>query len=199
MGDKKTANLFYDAIDPRGLKLSKMAYHFLAGLLTHARALTAVCAPTVNSYKRLVVGRSLSGATWAPAYIAYGDNNRTACIRIPGGRIEMRLPDGSANPYLASAAILAAGLDGIERKLDPGEPLNENLYELSAKELKRRKIGLLPQNLNEAIDALEADAVVKAGLGADLASEFINLKRMEWIEYSRHVSDWETTRYVEMF
>jgi glutamine synthetase len=199
MGDKKTGNLFYDAKDPRGLKLSKMAYHFLAGLLTHARALTAVCAPTVNSYKRLVVGRSLSGATWAPAYIAYGDNNRTACLRIPGGRIEMRLPDGSANPYLASAAILAAGLDGIERKLDPGEPLNENLYELSAKELKRRKIGLLPQNLNEAIDALEADSVVKAGLGAELAGEFINLKRMEWIEYSRHVSDWETSRYVEMF
>jgi glutamine synthetase len=199
MGDKKTGNLFYDAKDPRGLKLSKMAYYFLAGILTHARALTAVCAPTVNSYKRLVVGRSLSGATWAPAYIAYGDNNRTACIRIPGGRIEMRLPDGSANPYLASAAILAAGLDGIERKLDAGEPLNENLYEMSAKELRRRKIGLLPQNLNEAIDALEADSVVKAGLGAELSAEFINLKRMEWIEYSRHVSDWETARYVEMF
>jgi glutamine synthetase len=176
-----------------------MAYHFLAGLLVHARALTAVCAPTVNSYKRLVVGRSLSGATWAPAYIAYGDNNRTACLRIPGGRIEMRLPDGSANPYLASAAILAAGLDGIERKLDPGEPLNENLYDLTAKDLKRRKIALLPQNLNEAIDALEADAVVKAGLGAELATEFISLKRMEWIEYSRHVSDWESSRYLEMF
>jgi glutamine synthetase len=199
MGDKKTSNLFYDAKDPRGLKLSKMAYHFLGGILTHARALTAVCAPTINSYKRLVVGRALSGATWAPAYIAYGDNNRTACVRIPGGRIEMRLPDGSANPYLASAVILAAGLDGIERKLDPGEPLNENLYEMSAKELKRRKIGLLPQNLSEAIDAFEADSVVKAGLGAELAAEFVSVKRMEWVEYSRHVSDWETSRYVEMF
>jgi glutamine synthetase len=199
MGDKKTGNLFYNDKDPRGLKLSKMAYQFLGGILAHARALTAVCAPTINSYKRLVVGRSLSGATWAPAYIAYGDNNRTACVRIPGGRIEMRLPDGSANPYLASAAILAAGLDGIERKLDPGEPLNENLYEMSAKELKRRKIGLLPQNLSEAIDALEADSVVKAGLGAELAAEFISVKRMEWVEYSRHVSDWETGRYVEMF
>jgi glutamine synthetase len=199
MGDKKTANLFYDAKDPRGLKLSKLAYHFLAGLLVHARALTAVCAPTVNSYKRLVVGRSLSGATWAPAYIAYGDNNRTACLRIPGGRIEMRLPDGAANPYLASAAILAAGLDGIERKLDPGEPLNENLYEMSQQELKRRKIGLLPQSLNEAIDALEEDAVVKAGIGNELAAEFISIKRMEWVEYSRHVSDWESNRYIEMF
>jgi len=199
MGNKKTPNLFYDKSDQRGLKLSTMGYQFLAGILTHARALTAVCAPTINSYKRLVVGRSLSGATWAPAYITYGDNNRTACVRIPGGRIEMRLPDGSANPYLAGAAILAAGLDGIERRLDPGEPLNENLYEFSQKELKRRKIGLLPQNLAEAIDALEADEVVKAGIGGDLAKEFISVKRMEWIEYSRHVSDWETARYVEMF
>ncbi len=199
MGNKMTSNLFYDKSDKRGLALSTMGYQFLAGILTHARALTAICAPTVNSYKRLVVGRSLSGATWAPAYIAYGDNNRTACVRIPGGRIEMRLPDGAANPYLAGAAILAAGLDGIERKLDPGEPLNENLYEMPAKELKRRRIGLLPQHLAEAIDALEADEVVKAGIGADLAKEFISVKRMEWIEYSRHVSDWETARYVEMF
>jgi len=199
MGDKKTPNLFYDKNDKRGLALSTMGYQFLAGILTHARALTALCAPTINSYKRLVVGRSLSGATWAPAYIAYGDNNRTACVRIPGGRIEMRLPDGSANPYLAGAAILAAGLDGIGRRLDPGEPLNENLYEFSQKELKQRKIGLLPQNLAEAIDALEADEVVKNGIGADLAKEFISVKRMEWVEYSRHVSDWETARYVEMF
>jgi glutamine synthetase len=199
MGDKKTPNLFYDAKDPRGLKLSKMAYHFLGGILAHARALTAVCAPSINSYKRLVVGRALSGATWAPAYIAYGDNNRTACVRIPGGRIEMRLPDGSANPYLASAVILAAGLDGIDRKLEPGEPLNENLYEMSAAELKRRKIGVLPQNLSEALDALEADSVVRAGLGAEPAAEFLSVKRMEWVEYSRHVSDWETSRYVEMF
>jgi glutamine synthetase len=199
MGNKKTGNLFYDKGDKRGLALSTMGYQFLAGILVHARALTAICAPTVNSYKRLVVGRSLSGATWAPAYIAYGDNNRTACVRIPGGRLEMRLPDGAINPYLAGAAILAAGLDGIERRLDPGEPLNENLYEMSSKELKRRKIGLLPQSLAEAIDALEADEVVKAGLGADLASEFISIKRMEWIEYSRHVSEWETSRYIEMF
>ncbi len=199
MGNKKTPNLFYDKSDKRGLALSTMGYQFLAGILVHARALTAICAPTVNSYKRLVVGRSLSGATWAPAYIAYGDNNRTACVRIPGGRIEMRLPDGAANPYLAGAAILAAGLDGIERRLDPGEPLNENLYEMSSKELKRRKIGLLPQSLAEALDALEADEVVKAGIGGDLAKEFLTVKRMEWIEYSRHVSDWETARYVEMF
>jgi glutamine synthetase len=199
MGDAKRKNLFHDDKDRRGLGLSTLGYQFLGGLLTHARALAAVCAPTINSYKRLVVGRSLSGATWAPAYIAYGDNNRTACVRIPYGRIEMRLPDGACNPYLAAAAILAAGLDGIERKLDPGEPANENLYDLTPQEIKRRRIGLLPQSLSEAMDALEADEVVKAGLGLDLAKEFIELKRMEWVEYSRHVSDWETSRYVEMF
>jgi len=199
MGDAKRKNLFHDDKDKRGLGMSTLGYQFLGGLLAHARALAGVCAPTINSYKRLVVGRSLSGATWAPAYIAYGDNNRTACVRIPYGRIEMRLPDGACNPYLAAAAILAAGLDGIERKLDPGEPVNENLYELTPKEIRRRKIGLLPQNLSEAMDALEADEIVKAGLGVDLAKEFIELKRMEWVEYSRHVSDWETARYVEMF
>jgi glutamine synthetase len=153
----------------------------------------------VNSYKRLVVGRALSGATWAPAYVAYGDNNRTACVRIPGGRLELRLPDSGCNPYLALAAVVAAGLDGIDRTLDPGEPTNLNMYELSAEELKQRKIALLPQNLLEAVAALEADDVVRAGLGAELSAEFIALKRMEWTEYARHVSDWETQRYLEFF
>jgi glutamine synthetase len=120
-------------------------------------------------------------------------------VRIPFGRIEMRLPDGSMNPYLASAAIAAAGLDGIERKLDPGEPLNVNLYEWSESQIRERGIGLLPQSLKEAMDALEKDEVVKAGIGTELAGEFIRLKRMEWIEYSRHVSQWETGRYLEMF
>ena len=130
LGNDKQKNLFDDESDTRGLALSQLAYHFLGGLLAHARALAAVCAPTVNSYKRLVVGRALSGATWAPAYIAYGDNNRTACVRIPGGRLELRLPDSGCNPYLALAArSLAAGMDGVERKLDPGEPNNINLYE----------------------------------------------------------------------
>jgi glutamine synthetase len=199
MGSAQQKNLFEDASDKRGLRLSKLAYHFLAGVLAHARALAAVCAPTVNSYKRLVVGRSLSGATWAPAYVAYGDNNRTACVRIPGGRLELRLPDSGCNPYLALAAVVAAGLDGIDRELDPGEPTNVNMYELSEAQLRERKIALLPQNLLEAITELEQDAVVKAGLGNDLAAEFIKLKRMEWTEYARHVSDWETKRYLEYF
>ena len=199
IGTKSEKNAFYDKNDKRGMGLSQLGYWFLGGLLEHAPALTAICAPTVNSYKRLVVGRALSGATWAPAYIAYGDNNRTACVRVPYGRIEFRLPDGAANPYLATAALAAAGLDGIDRKLDPGEPLNINLYDLSPEEIKVRGIGLLPQSLSAAIDALAADKVVQQGIGLELADEFMRLKRMEWIEYSRHVGEWETQRYLEMF
>lgn len=199
IGDGKVKNLFHDDKDKRGLGLSKMAYHFLAGILAHAPALTAVAAPTVNSYKRLVVGRALSGATWAPAYVCYGDNNRTAMVRVPYGRLELRLGDGSANPYLVTAALIAAGMDGVERKLEPSEPINENLYEWSADKLKKHGVGILPQTLHEAIDALEADDVVKGALGPELAAEFIRLKRMEWVEYQRHVSDWEIARYLEMF
>jgi len=193
-----SSNLFADDSDPRKLGLSRLAYHFLGGLLAHAPALTAICAPSINSYKRLVVGRSLSGSTWAPAYISYGDNNRTSMVRIPGGRLELRLADGSCNPYLATAVAIAAGLDGIEKELDPGEPHNVNLYDFSDAELKEKGIGVLPQNLKEAIDALESDQVIKNALGV-LADEFISLKRMEWVEYMRHVSEWEVQRYLEFF
>ena len=199
LGDDKIKNLFYDESDRNGLGLSATGYHFVAGLMAHAPALAAIAAPTVNSYKRLVVGRALSGATWAPAYIAYGNNNRTACIRIPYGRIEFRLPDGSCNPYLTTAAILAAGMDGVNRKLDAGSPINENLYEWSPEQIAERGIKLLPQSLTQALDALEQDEVIKSALGTDLAAEFLKLKRMEWIEYSRHVSDWERERYVDFF
>ena len=199
LGSKSQKNAFHDPGDKSGMGLSPLAYQFLAGVLAHARALAAVAAPTVNSYKRLVVGRSLSGSTWAPAYIAYGDNNRTACVRVPFGRLEVRLPDSGCNPYLVSAALIAAGLDGIDRKLDPGPAQNINLYELTPAQLKEKGIKLLPQSLNEAGDALEADPVICGGLGQDLAREFIRLKRMEWTEYSRHVSDWESKRYLEFF
>jgi glutamine synthetase len=192
------SNLFVDTSDPRKLGLSKLAYHFLAGLLAHAPALTAICAPTINSYKRLVVGRSLSGATWAPAYISYGDNNRSSMVRAPGDRLELRLPDSSSNPYLAAAVVIAAGLDGIERQLDPGEPQNVNLYDFTPEELAAKGIRTLPQSLKEALDALEADEVITGALGV-LADEFIRLKRMEWVEYMRHVSDWEVQRYLEFF
>ena len=197
IGDGKR-NLFQDKSDPSGLELSPMAYQFLAGLLHHAPALTALCAPTVNSYKRLVVGRSLTGATWAPAYISYGDNNRSTMVRIPKGRLELRLPDGACNPYLATAAVIAAGLDGIAKKMDPGTPRNVNLYQWSEEQLKEAGIGLLPQNLNAALDALEADSVIREALGP-VTDEFLKFKRMEWIEYMRHVSEWEVKQYLEFF
>ena len=199
MGTSKNNNVFLDARDKNGLGLSQTAYWFLGGVLKHARALAAVCCPTVNSYKRLVVGRALSGATWAPAYVTYGDNNRTACVRIPYGRLEMRLPDGGANPYLATSAILAAGMDGIKHRIDPGAPINENLYTWTPAQLRKHGVTLLPQSLNEAIDELEGDAVIRDALGDNLCNEFVSLKRMEWVEYSRHVSDWETRRYLEFF
>lgn len=195
----ESSNLFHDDTDPQGMGLSKMAYHFIAGLLAHGPALCAFCAPTVNSYKRLVVGRSLSGATWAPAFIAYGSNNRSAMVRIPYGRIELRLPDAGCNPYLVSAAIIAAGLDGIERQLTPPPACNENLYTLSLEEIAARGIGTLPQSLKEAIDALKKNPLFKQQLGAEIVDEFIHQKSMEWVEYSRHVSDWEVQRYTEFF
>jgi glutamine synthetase len=191
-------NLFEDKTDSRGLNLSQLAYHFLGGILAHASAVTALCCPTVNSYKRLVVGRSLTGATWAPAYISYGDNNRSAMVRIPKGRLELRVPDGSCNPYLATAAVIAAGLDGIERELDPGDPRNVNLYDWTSAQLRDAGIGTLPQNLNAALDALEGDRVIRDAL-APISSEFLKLKRMEWVEYMRHVSDWEIKTYLEFF
>jgi len=198
IGDGKKS-LFHDDSDKTGHGLSKLAYHFMGGILAHAPALCALAAPTVNSYKRLVVGRSLTGATWAPAYISYGNNNRSTMVRIPYGRLELRLPDGSSNPYLTTAAVIAAGLDGVKRELDPGKGNGDNLYDYSPAELKKHGIGILPQNLNEAVRALEADKVVRDALGDKLSQEFIDLKSMEWIEYMRHVSDWEIKRYVEFF
>jgi glutamine synthetase len=198
IGDGKKT-LFQDDSDKTGHGLSKLAYHFLGGLLAHAPAICALAAPTVNSYKRLVVGQSLTGATWAPAYISYGNNNRSTMVRIPYGRLELRLPDGGCNPYLTTAAVIAAGLDGIKRELDPGAGNGDNLYDYSAAQLKAKKIGILPQNLNLALDAFEGDKVIRDALGDGLSSEFLALKRAEWIEYMRHVSDWEIKRYVEFF
>ena len=179
--------------------LSPLGRHFVAGLLAHAPALTALAAPTVNSYKRLTVGESLSGTTWAPAYVAHGPNNRTALVRTLHGRFEWRAPDASANPYLILAGLIAAGLDGIERKLDPGPECVDDLFELSLAQIAERGIALLPQHLAEAVDALEGDATVCGALGDTLVREFVALKRREHTEYARHVTDWELKRYVTAF
>ena len=179
--------------------LSALGRQFVAGVLQHAPALAALAAPTVNSYKRLTVGESLSGTTWAPAYIAHGPNNRTALVRTLSGRFEWRLPDASANPYLATAALVAAGLDGIDRQLDPGPQCTDDLFAWPLSRIRQAGIGLLPQSLAEALDALEADAVIRAALGETLSNEFLRLKRAEWTEYARHVSAWELERYASAF
>jgi glutamine synthetase len=199
INDDDGVNLFTDENDPRDMGLSDLAYKFLGGLVAHAPALTALAAPSVNSYKRLVVGRSLSGATWAPAHVSYGPDNRSAMVRVPFGRLELRLSDSGSNPYLVTAALIAAGLDGIERDLDPGEPRTENLYDLSGEELGEKGIDLLPHTLNQACDALEADGVICKALGTEFVQEYIEIKRQEWDNYNRHVSDWEVERYLEFW
>ncbi len=182
-----------------GADLSELGRHFIAGVLAHSPALCALAAPTVNSYKRLVVGESLSGTSWAPAYVAHGPNNRTAVVRTLPGRFEWRLPDASTNPYLATAALIAAGLDGIDRRLDPGPACTDDLFQIPLGDIRARGIPVLPQSLSEAVQALQADEVVCAALGPVLTAEFIRLKQAEWTAYARHVSDWELSRYAAMF
>jgi glutamine synthetase len=188
--------LFDDAADA---SMPSLLRHFIGGVLAHSAALCAIAAPTVNSYKRLVVGESLSGTSWAPAVVAHGPNNRTALVRTLPGRFEWRLPDASANPYLATAALIAAGLDGIDQGIEPGAACTDDLFERTPAELAARGIGVLPQSLGEAIQALEADSVVQAALGEALATEFMQLKRAEWSAYARHVSAWELERYADVY
>jgi glutamine synthetase len=199
LADADGKPVFSAGQDERGLGLSPLAYHFLAGLLRHAPALTALCAPTVNSYKRLMCGKSLSGTSWAPAFIGYGDNNRTVVARVVYQRIEWRLPDSSANPYLALAGVIAAGLDGIDNKLEAPAPVNQDVYEMSGAQRAELDLQILPQNLGEAAAALKADSVLAAALGAAFVGEFVALKSAEWIDYSQHVSAWETARYLDRF
>ena len=182
-----------------GRGLSPLALHFIAGVLAHSAALCALAAPTVNSYKRLVVGESLSGTSWAPAYVAHGPNNRTALVRTLQERFEWRLPDASANPYLATAALIAAGLDGIDRKLDPGPACTDDLFNVPLRKIRERGIEVLPQDLSEAVHALQSDEVIRAALGETLSEQFVLLKNDEWMQYRRHVSDWEMQRYACAF
>ncbi|MBT9512441.1 MAG: type III glutamate--ammonia ligase [Acidovorax sp.] len=198
-GGKFGENAFEDKADPRGMNLSPMAYHFLGGLIANAKALTAIAAPSVNSYKRLVKLGSRSGATWAPVNIAWGDNNRTAFVRVLGGRLELRLPDAASNPYLLTAAIIYAGLDGIHRKLDSGQPCNENLYELTSEQLVQKSIERLPSTLPDALDALECSDVIAQGLGSVFVREFLDVKRSECDELLRQVSPAEFRRYVDFY
>jgi len=177
-------NLFADTTGELGL--SAMAHHFIGGLVEHAEGLCALTNPTVNSYKRINAPPTLSGATWSPSSITWGGNNRTHMIRIPGpGRIEHRLGDGAANPYLLQAALLAAGLDGIQRKLDPGTRLDTNVY-TQAPPAKR-----LPLNLLDAVRAFEGSEVLRAAFGPEFVGGYAKLKRQEWDAYSRHLTQWE--------
>jgi glutamine synthetase len=197
-------NLFLDEDDARGLGLSETAYHFIGGLKKHAKAYSAVTAPTVNSYKRLKLGSTSSGATWSPVWISYGYNNRTQMLRIPApGRVEDRTVDGSTNPYLAATVILAAGIDGIENRIDPGEPNSENLYSIPYDQLRARGLDTLPSNLLQATMELERDEVIREALGEarneDYVDYFIRVKQEEWNRYHEQVTPWEVKEYLTRF
>lgn len=195
------ANQFGHVEDPRGCGLSQLGYSFIAGVLRHAGALTAIAAPTVNSYKRLIASGSRTGVTWAPVSISYGRNNRTHMLRIPttSPRVETRAVDGTCNPYLTAAAYLQAGLDGIEERLDPGDPIDVDMYALSSDERAALGVTSLPRTLLEAIEALDADPFSERVLGPDLKRAYVDLKTAEWWEYHNTVSDWEIERYLTFF
>jgi glutamine synthetase len=197
-------NLFLDESDPRGFGLSQLAYHFIGGLKAHARAYIGVTASTVNSYKRLKESaQTQSGATWSPVYVTYGYNNRTQMLRVPGpGRIEDRTIDGGCNPYLAATVLLAAGMDGIDRGLDAGEPNAGNMYELTPEQVQDAGIQILPANLLDATRELERDEALRAALGRgideDYVDYYIRVKRREWASYHEQVSPWEVERYLTL-
>lgn len=194
-------NLFEDPQDPRGLGLSELAYHFLGGILDHAKGYTAMAAPTVNSYKRLKRGTE-AVRTWVPVCITYGGNNRTQMLRVARpGAIEDRTPDFSGNPYLTMTAALAAGLDGIDRKLDPGLPNVANLYDLSPSQYAERGLEILPANLLESVHHLLQDDVLREAFGKVVDEDFVDyyarLKTEEHHEVTDIVTDHEIERYLQ--
>jgi len=192
----KSTNAFYD--EDAKYQLSKTAMNYIGGLLAHARGFAAITNPLVNSYKRLVPGYE------APVYIAWSEKNRSPLVRIParrglGTRAELRNPDPACNPYLALAVTLKAGLDGIKKKTDPGDPVNLNIYHLTERQKKDLNIKSLPASLSEALDELEADDAVRSALGPHVYENFMTAKRIEWDEYRTQVFPWEIERYLGVF
>jgi glutamine synthetase len=197
---EKGRNAFADPDDKYGL--SDLARSYMAGILAHAKGMAAVLAPTVNSYKRLVPGYE------APTYITWGRTNRSALVRVPmispgksieGTRAEVRCPDPSSNTYLAFAVMIAAGLDGVERRLTLSDPVEESLFEMDAARVMERGIKELPGTLGQAIDELRADPVVCEALGDHVLEHFVEAKTAEWNEYRTQVTQWELDRYLEAF
>jgi glutamine synthetase len=179
-------------------QLSDTCLHYIGGLLEHAKGFCAITNPLVNSYKRLVPGYE------APTAIAWSEKNRSPLVRVPatrgvGTRVELRMPDPSCNPYLALAVMLRAGLDGIDRTVDPGPPVNKNIYKMSHRERRHLRIDDLPSSLSDALDELEKDAVIKETLGEHIFQHFLEAKREEWDSYIRHVSPWEMDRYLRVY
>ncbi|MCP4901433.1 MAG: type I glutamate--ammonia ligase [bacterium] len=193
---KDGENAFFD--ENAEWELSQVARGYIGGLLEHARAYIAITNPLVNSYKRLVPGYE------APINVAWSEKNRSPMIRVParrgvGTRCEVRVPDPSCNPYLAFAAMLAAGLDGIEKNLDCGDPVNKNIFVMSQREKRRLKIVQLPANLDDALTFLEKDTVMRDALGEHIFEHFLHNKRTEWAEYIKEIHDWELERYLDRY
>ncbi len=193
---KDGRNVFYDPDGEKGL--SKEAYSFIAGLLTHVCGMTAITNPLVNSYKRLVPGYE------APCYLAWSASNRSALIRIPAARgqatrVELRCPDPSCNPYLSLAVCLAAGLDGIEKGMTPPEEITDNIFAMDREEREARGIASLPGNLNEAIKAMRADKLICDTLGEHVVGQYVAGKKKEWDAYRTYVSDWEIKKYLVIY
>ncbi|WP_430466018.1 type III glutamate--ammonia ligase [Tabrizicola sp.] len=191
--DGKT-NAFADK--SKELGLSEQGRHFLGGIMKHASALAAICNPTVNSYKRINAPRTSSGATWAPNTVTWTGNNRTHMVRVPGpGRFELRLPDGAANPYLMQAVILAAGLDGVRSKADPGRRYDIDMYQMGHTVKNAPK---LPLNLLDALREYDKDKTLKSMMGDEFSVAFLKLKQKEWDSYASHFSKWETENTLDI-